>query len=818
MSSVRKHDKNEICQINPDHFFHFCFLQLQIGPILTLLTPSESNRSESPQSENAEVSMPQSETVEASTPQSEIVEASTPQSETVEASTPQSETVEALTPQSETVEASTPQSENTPASSCCSFNDGQTCVEGEFCNFSQTNCEVACSPGKWVLQKKPTSGPTHLSSFTPSITPYCCSFDEGQSCVKGEFCNTDEATCEGICSPGKWVMRVKPIPAPTPISSTTPSMVPFCCSFDGGISCGNGGICNTSKSNCEEVCSPGKWIQKSNPSIARTVSDSSAMPSMAPTASDSSAMPSMAPTCCSFDGGKTCGEEGGFCNSSKTNCENICTPGIWTIQLSKISHNPSSAKSSFPSPIPTSSLSSLPSTSANPSMTPSTTPTATPSSVPSTTPTMTPSCCSFDGGQSCGIGEYCNSSKKNCEDELGCAGEWIIEIKPTPTPTLTLSSTPSMAPRCCSFDGGQNCGGGNFCNMSASNCENGCSPGKWVHEIKPTSAPTPTHSMMPSELPACCSFNGGQNCGGGDFCNSSRSNCEAIVGCAGDWVREITPTATPTISSMPSQTPSCCSFDNGKSCGGGLFCNGSKTNCENECAPGEWMKPVKPTPSPTMNPSTSPSMTPSCCSFDDGKTCGRGNYCNTSKTNCEAGCSGDWVMEIKATLTPTPQPSVTPTTSPSCCSFDSGNTCAGGDVCNMSKAICENGCAPGEWVVQKRSSSVITTDTPTSVPTPIPAPTMLISRAAPTSCCSWNGGESCGEGEWCNGSRENCEESCFAEWVSIRGRGAGRSSSRFPHLGGCCSWNGGESCYGGMWCNQSQDMCENQCRGEWFFK
>lgn len=715
---------------------------MQVGPervpIIDLISssPSESDQSEIPQSGSAEVVTPQSGSAEVATPQPETIDASLPQSENV----------------------------TTAHSSCCSFDDGQTCVEGEFCNLSQTNCEVRCSPGKWVLQSKPTPAPTSLASFAPSMTPSCCSFDDGQSCVKGEFCNTDQMTCEDICSPGKWVIQIKPTPAPTPISSTTPSMVPFCCSFDGGMSCGNGGVCNTSMSNCEEMCSPGKWIPESNPSIARTISDSSMMPSVAP-------------TCCSFDGGKSCGEEGGFCNASKSNCEDICKPGIWIIKGNVM-----------------------------------------PTSVPSTTPTMTPSCCSFDGGQSCGGGEYCNSSKTNCEDELGCAGEWIIEIKPTPAPTLTLSSTPSMAPKCCSFDGGQSCGRGQFCNSSESNCENGCSPGRWVTEINPTPAPTHTHSMMPSEIPACCSFNGGQSCGGGDFCNSSRSNCEAILGCAGAWVREITPTATPTISSMPSETPSCCSFDNGQSCGGGLFCNSSKTNCEDGCAPGEWTKVAKATPSPTMDPSTSPSMAPSCCSFDGGKSCGGGNYCHTSKTNCEARCAGDWIIEIKATLAPTPQPSATPTTSPSCCSFDGGNTCAEGDFCNLSKTICENGCSPGEWVIQNQSNSVITTDIPTSAPIPIPVRTILNSRAAPTSCCSWNGGESCGEGEWCNASRENCEESCFAEWVAIRGGRGGRSSTRFPHLRGCCSWNGGESCYGGTWCNQSQDMCENQCKGEWFFK
>ncbi len=171
-------------------------------------------------------------------------------------------------------------------------------------------------------------------------------------------------------------------------------------------------------------------------------------------------------------------------------------------------------------------------------------------------------------------------------------------------------------------------------------------------------------TMMPSMVPACCSFDG-KACGWGIFCSSSKRNCE--VSCSpGKWIiikaPSLRPSAKPIIapSHDPSSAPlvdpsSCCSFDNGMSCGGGEYCNRSRSNCEDNCPPGQWVTKAETTAQEgmvydvggTLPPVASPTVTPKegCCSFNEGVSCGGGTWCNKSLGNCEKECSGTWFVE-----------------------------------------------------------------------------------------------------------------------------------------------------------------------------
>lgn len=510
------------------------------------------------------------------------------------------------------------------------------------------------------------------------------------------------------------------------------------------------------------------------------------------------------PSCCSFDGEDNCGG-GEFCNESRSNCEDECFPGKWILAKSP---------TVVPSISPTKRPSPIPSKSSNPSAAPTASPLAFPSLAPTATPSSAPSCCSFDGGEHCGGGDFCNSSQDTCETEC-FPGQWVVQKLPTSAPTHVMSSMPSETPACCTFDGGQNCGGGDLCNSNKNFCESNCFPGKWVIQELPTPSPTHPISAMPSATPSCCSFDGGETCGGGGFCNRSKSNC--VYECLpGEWVEIVIPTATPTVipSISPSHAPSCCSFDDGISCALGEYCNRSEINCEERCSPGKWVLQVTPTLSPTAIPSEMPSDTPSCCSFDGGKTCTGGSFCNTSKTICEISCSpGEWVKKIEPTPMPTSSPSILPSESPSCCSFDGGETCGSGEFCNRSETNCEEKCSPGEWIAKAK-------------PSPAPTPITSSMPSVISHCCSFDGGKSCGTGDYCNSSRMNCTSllGCSGQWIvdkSVSSQPDPSDRSFDIAHTFCCSFDGGGiNCGRGQYCNSNKSTCEqiSGCAGEWVRK
>ncbi len=610
--------------------------------------------------------------------------------------------------------------EPTIISACCVFNNG--CAEGDFCNQSKSVCETECKPGQWVVRPKtssaPSSVPSSTISYKPSTKSGCCSFDHGKSCRPSFYCNTNKRAFERDCSPGRWVIDVnEPSPSPS---------LGYCCSFDDGESCGGGSYCNISKVKCESRCD-GEWVMKILPT-----SHPLPIPSMIPT---------LTPSCCSFDG-KGCGG-GYFCGMSKSNCEVFCFPGIWIIEKGTdpvpsikpstvYSYKPSTTPFAAPTIVPLSKPSVL--QSENPSKNPLAAPTLVPSSKPSVLQSENPS------------------------------------NNPYAAPTLVPSSKPSA-----------------------------------LQSENPSHNPFTTTTLVPSAKPSIIEFD--------DYPNTTPIKSPSNIN-----------SSTPNTLPVPFLTHSCCSFDSGVSCGGGTYCNRNKSNCEEECFPGQWVAKVFPSYTPSMapvssrlSPSYSPSMTPvspllSCCSFNNGESCAIGKYCNTSQDKCEDDCApGIWI---------TKEPYIR------CCSFD-GNICGGGDYCNLSKTVCESSCSPGKWIVSKPEITIIPPPSKSSVhPTTNPSLSSTVS-----SCCKFlhDGYKKCGKGVWYNIGKVNCEGLCAGKWIvddSSKTAAPTLSSSSIASIissspsttsSFCCtfSWNDFETCGKGAWCNRSQTNCEGSCHGKW---
>jgi len=147
-----------------------------------------------------------------------------------------------------------------------------------------------------------------------------------------------------------------------------------------------------------------------------------------------------------------------------------------------------------------------------------------------------------------------------------------------------------------------------------------------------------------------------------------------------------------------------------------------------------------------------------CCSWDGKKNCGATtDYCEANKNNCENDCHGLW-MNLQGEAPETPQKPEEPETPQK----------------------------PEEPETPQKPEEPETPQKPEEPEKPVKT----------YDCCSWNGGQSCGNhSDWCNISKKNCKRFCSGTWISAPGEESeAELAKKEDRLNNCCSWDNGETC------------------------
>jgi len=179
---------------------------------------------------------------------------------------------------------------------------------------------------------------------------------------------------------------------------------------------------------------------------------------------------------------------------------------------------------------------------------------------------------------------------------------------------------------------------------------------------------------------------------------------------------------------------------------------------------------VDPTPPPSGAPTPAPTPGPTsdndteegiCCSWNLA-TCGDSEWCNAEKSNCEDWCEGIFIDPSTRTSCQPRWEACSPTAE--CCEPSSCIDFGDYFGCGL----------PGDNGDTTTDPPTNSPDTPAPVPAPTPSPTDSPSRTpsgaptpattpGPTSdddvegfCCSWDLAI-CGDDEWCNAAKSNCE-------------------------------------------------------------
>lgn len=110
------------------------------------------------------------------------------------------------------------------------------------------------------------------------------------------------------------------------------------------------------------------------------------------------------------------------------------------------------------------------------------------------------------------------------------------------------------------------------------------------------------------------------------------------------------------------------------------------------------------------------------------------------------------------------------------------------------------------------TSSITTTPTTTkTTATDPPATTDASTTAATTSnpssdaCCSWDYA-SCGDSQWCNDSKTNCEGPCGGDWVVPPSSCIPLNTVCTNDVDSCCNPLGNVACVGNQWYAQCQKL------------
>jgi len=118
---------------------------------------------------------------------------------------PKEETPEKDDPKEETPEKDD-DDKNLKTYNCCSWNGGISCgSSGDWCNAAKRNCTSACH-GTWI--SAPGSESQEELERKKAREENCCSWDSGKTCPKHEndWCNGTQTNCEVNCS-GMWAPK-----------------------------------------------------------------------------------------------------------------------------------------------------------------------------------------------------------------------------------------------------------------------------------------------------------------------------------------------------------------------------------------------------------------------------------------------------------------------------------------------------------------------------------------------------------------------------------------------------------------------------------